>query len=226
MSNVFSGKYWTIDRFVSGFGNNAFLITCSRTGKSVIIDTPANPSELTGASAETQVESILITHGHMDHVEGFAVVIPGMSIPTGIGTSDRPALPDSAPATIDVSMGSIIAVGDIQLKSMHTPGHTSGSTCYLLESASSLGADEPSHVFTGDTLFPGGPGKSSSNAALKQIVVSLKSHIFTLPDSTAVLPGHGEFTTVFDSKQEYESFNSKPLPTDLFGDVTWSQDSQ
>ncbi len=222
MSNVFSGKFWTIERFVSGFANNAFLITCSRTGKSVIIDTPANPSELIETAARTQVEAILITHGHMDHVEGYQAVNQGMDIPTGIGIGDRPALPSDAPVSLDVSTGVELTVGDIQLKSTHTPGHTPGSTCYLLESADSLAAGELSHVFTGDTLFPGGPGKSSSNAALRQIVESLESHIFALHDSTAVLPGHGEFTTIFDSKQEFEIFNSKPIPDDLFGDVTWS----
>ena len=62
MSNVLTGKFWSIDSFVSGFSNNAFLITCARTGSSVIIDTPADPNELISAASETAVETILITH--------------------------------------------------------------------------------------------------------------------------------------------------------------------
>jgi glyoxylase-like metal-dependent hydrolase (beta-lactamase superfamily II) len=77
-------------------------------------------------------------------------------------------------------------------------------------------------VFTGDTLFPGGPGKSSSHTALKQIIESLESHIFTLPEGTSVLPGHGEFTTIGESNREYSAFAARPLDPELMGDVTWA----
>ena len=219
---VFTGKYWLIERYVSGFSNNAFLITCARTGRSVIIDTPADPHELVEAAAKTNVEAILITHGHRDHVEGYETVNNSLTAPTGIGNDDRGSLLASAPVSIDVATGRSIAVGDITLKPMHTPGHTPGSTCYLLETADSLAAGEPSHVFTGDTLFPGGPGKSSSHDALKQIIDSLETHIFTMPESTVVLPGHGDFTTIGDSKREYEVFASRPLDPNISGDVTWN----
>jgi glyoxylase-like metal-dependent hydrolase (beta-lactamase superfamily II) len=219
MSNVFSGEKCSIDRFVSGFSNNAFLITCMRTGMSVIIDTPADPTELIEAAEITRVEAVLITHGHRDHVEGFGDVSRNFHVPAGIGADDRESLPTSANVVIEVSTGNTIVVGDITLRAMATPGHTPGSTCYLLESPDN---SDITHVFTGDTLFPGGPGKSSSHEALNQIVESLKSHIFTLPDSTVVLPGHGEFTTIGDSKREFAVFESKPTDPSLYGDVTWA----
>ncbi|MBN4064465.1 MBL fold metallo-hydrolase [Dehalococcoides mccartyi] len=222
MSNVFKGKYWSIDRFVSGFSNNAFLITCVRTGSSVIVDTPAEPHELITAAENTTVEAILITHGHQDHVEGYETVASKISAPTGIGANDRNSLVASAPVSINVQTGESINIGDISLKALFTPGHTPGSTCYVLESSDSLAAGEHSHVFTGDTLFPGGPGRSSSNEALRQIMSSLENNIFTLPDSTAVLPGHGEFTTIEESKREYAIFTSKPLDPNLSGDVAWT----
>jgi|TARA_B100000959_G_scaffold273146_1_gene323306 glyoxylase-like metal-dependent hydrolase (beta-lactamase superfamily II) len=221
VSTVFNGKYWSIQRFISGFSNNAFLITCARSGSSVIIDTPANPFELIQAATNSNVEAILITHGHRDHVEGFYDVSESFTVPTGIGSGDRNSLPASAPVNIDVSTDAIIVIGNISLQAMATPGHTRGSTCYLLESNDSEAAGEEAHVFTGDTLFPGGPGKSSSPEALRQILESLEKHIFPLPESTVVLPGHGEFTTIGDSQKEYAMFSAKPLDPNLYGDVTW-----
>ena len=222
MSTVFTGKFWSTQSFVSGFSNNAYLITCNRTNNSVVIDTPAAPYELIEARAKTNPTSILITHGHRDHLEGFAEVNPEDDAMVGIGQDDRGSLPTAAKFGIDVATNQQIPAGDISLRSMATPGHTPGSTCYLLESPESKAAGEISHVFTGDTLFPGGPGKSSSHEALKQIISSLETHIFTLPDSTVVLPGHGEFTTIGASKKEYEVFASKSLDSSVYGDVTWA----
>ena len=207
---------------MSGFSNNAFLITCARTGSSVIIDTPADPNELISAASETNVETILITHGHRDHVEGYEEVVAVLPADTGIGPGDRESLPMSARVTIDVTTKESILIGDIALRALHTPGHTPGSTCFVLESEASLTSGEPSHVFTGDTLFPGGPGRSKSHKALKQMISSLESHIFVLTETTVVLPGHGEFTTIGDSKREYLGFASKPLSPTLSGDVTWA----
>ena len=225
MNQVFQGRYWAIERYVSGFCNNAFLISCKRTRRSVIIDTPKNPQKLIKAASRYRVEAILFTHGHRDHVEGYETVKNHFPVQTGIGEPDRTSLPDDASVTINVETGNSIIIGDISLTPLFTPGHTPGSTCYLLESEKTLAESEPSHIFTGDTLFPGGPGKSRSNIALKQILKSLESHIFALPEKTVVLPGHGGFTTVGKSKNEYAQFASHPLDDSLYGDVTWIQSS-
>ena len=242
VSNIFTGERWSIQRFVSGFSNNAFLITCFRTGKSVIVDTPADPDELIAAARATHVEAVLITHGHQDHLEGFSTVVAEFGVPVGIGVADRGLLPGPAGKLpflqefIDVSTGRSVEVGDITLRTMATPGHTPGSTCFVLGrspapgpgtrsgpvTGSSGSSDAITHVFTGDTLFPGGPGRSASPQALKQILNSITAHIFSLPDTAVVLPGHGEFTTIGASRREHAAFAAKPLDPELSGDVTWS----
>ena len=220
MSRVYSGSVLTIDRFVSGFSNNAYLISSTDTGESMIIDTPANPDELLAAAAETDVKAILITHNHDDHLQGFDSVTAAHPAPVGIGAADAPAIDGRGGIErLDVSEGSLIRVGGISLRAIFTPGHTPGSTCYML-AGESPGATP--HVFTGDTLFPGGPGKSRSAEALQQIVVSIERHLLTLPPDTAVMPGHGEFTTVAASSAEYEVYKSRPRDAGDFGDVTWS----
>ena len=97
------------------------------------------------------------------------------------------------------------------LRALSVPGHTPGSTTYVTGR----------HAFVGDTLFPGGPGRTASNEALKQEIVSITAHLYSLPDDTVIYPGHGDRTTIGASKAEYAVFAVKPMPDDLHGDVTW-----
>ncbi len=220
MTIEYRGDLWTIGRWVSGFYNNAYLVTCNSTNKSVIIDTPDKPHELVAAAAQTDVQAILITHNHWDHLEGFDVVTDHFKAPVGIGANDADAISDKDGYRdpIDVSQDNILQVGDISIRCMETPGHTAGSTCYLLP------GDNPGsspHVFTGDTLFPGGPGKTGSPEALNQIITSITSQLHKLPADTVVMPGHGDFTTIEQSAEEYAVFAAKPRDPGLFGDVAW-----
>ncbi|MCH7810062.1 MAG: MBL fold metallo-hydrolase, partial [Chloroflexi bacterium] len=78
-------------------------------------------------------------------------------------------------------------------------------------------------LFSGDTLFPGGPGRTNSPADLQQSIQSITSVLFALPDETEVLPGHGDGTTIGEAKKEYAVFADKEHPADLCGDVNWAQ---
>ena len=220
MTIEYQGDLWTIGRWVSGFYNNAYLVTCNSTNKSIIIDTPDKPNELIAAAEKTDVQAILITHNHWDHLEGFNLVTERFKVPVGIGANDAHAVAerDGYRDPIDVSQDNILQVGDISIRCIDTPGHTPGSTCYLLP------GDNPGsspHVFAGDTLFPGGPGKTDSPEAFNDIIESVTSRLHKLPTDTVVMPGHGDFTTIAESLEEYAVFDSKPRDAGLFGDVAW-----
>ncbi len=220
MAIEYQGDLWSIGRWVSGFYNNAYLITCATTNKSIIIDTPDKPNEMMAAAEETDVQAILITHNHWDHIEGFDVVTDRFKVPVGIGAADAHEIADRVGyrAPIDISQDKILQVGEVSIRCIETPGHTPGSTSFMLP------GDNPGaapHVFTGDTLFPGGPGRTTDPEAFNQIVESITTRLHILPTDTVVMPGHGDFTTIAESAEEYAVFASKPREAGLFGDVTW-----
>lgn len=220
MAIEYQGEMWTIGRWVSGFYNNAYLVTCNSTNKSVIIDTPDEPLEMIAAAESTDVRAILITHNHWDHIEGFDLVTSKFEVPVGIGKNDADAISDrdGYRDPIDVSQDSILQVGEISIRCIETPGHTPGSTSFMLP-GDSPGATP--HLFSGDTLFPGGPGKTGSPEAFEQIVDSVSNRLLTLPSEAVVMPGHGDFTTVANSAEEYAVFAAQPRDPGLFGEVTW-----
>lgn len=199
------------------FGNNAYLLVCKATGESLIIDTPGDPGAFIDEAGATNVRGILITHNHWDHLAGFAEIHDAFGVPVGIGTPDAPALDEyGVSPSLDVSDGAVVRAGRLEVAAIFTPGHTPGSTCYTVATG-----DGAHHLFSGDTLFPGGPGRSSSPEALQQMILGITGKLHTLPEATAVYPGHGDDTSIGESKREYEPFASRAHPADLAGDVTW-----
>jgi len=194
----------------SPYDNNAYIIVCKATNKSLIIDTPRDAAAVLAEAADTEVVSLAITHGHGDHIEGYAEFRAGLTAPFGLHKDDADRL---APRVTEFNLedGATIEVGELSLQLMHTPGHTPGGVCLLFGK----------HLFSGDTLFPGGPGKTQSPEALKQVIASITDRLFVLPDDTNVYPGHGSDTTIGAAKTEYTLFAEREHPDDLCGDVLW-----
>ena len=192
------------------YNNNGYIVICPDTNEGIIIDTPAEPEKLLGAIGDVQIKSILITHKHQDHLLGFDEITGAVQVPVGIGTDDADGLP--RPPQIDLKDGMVIKFGNQEMTVLDTPGHTEGATCFLIGK----------HLFSGDTLFPGGPGKTRSPEAFQQVVDSITKKLLVLPDDTAVYPGHGDDTTIGKAREEYQGFASKPHRPDLFGEVTWN----
>jgi glyoxylase-like metal-dependent hydrolase (beta-lactamase superfamily II) len=112
-----------------------------------------------------------------------------------------------------VTQGDEVKVGNLAFRIISVPGHTPGSTTFLYTK----------HAFVGDTLFPGGPGRTRTNADLQQELESIRTQLYTLPDGTDIYPGHGDMTTIGASKAEYAVFAAKDHDPDLHGDVNWSE---
>ena len=193
----------------SPYDNNAYVIVCRATGESIVVDAPREVDKVLQETEGTKVKSVLITHSHFDHIEGFEAMRAKLDTSYAIHQEDAPRLP--SPADYYLEEGDIIPVGNLSLQVLYTPGHTPGGVCLLM----------PGHLFSGDTLFPGGPGKTAGPDEFRQVVESITARLLPLPPDTAVYPGHGGDTTVRRSGEEYAAFAARPHPPDLHGDVLW-----
>jgi glyoxylase-like metal-dependent hydrolase (beta-lactamase superfamily II) len=175
-----------IEKLVVGpFENNVFVLRCKSSGEAAIIDAANEHELLLDVSRATGVSRVLTTHGHWDHIQAVEAVRDA-GIDVGIAAEDASMLPSY---DFTIPDDDVITVGDLRLRTIHTPGHTQGSTCFLLEGAPVL--------FSGDTLFPGGPGNTGlPGGNFDQIIESIDRRLFTLPDDLLVLPGHGLDTTL------------------------------
>ena len=181
----------TITKLAVGpMDNNAYLLRCRGTGEAVLIDAAAEPDrilELIGVGGLTRV---VTTHRHQDHWQALADIVGQ----TGARTVAHPDDADELPVSVDepVTHGGTVAVGDCVLTVIHLRGHTPGSIA--------LRYDDPeghTHLFTGDSLFPGGVGKTWSDADFRTLFGDVSERVFgALPDDTWVYPGHGKDTTL------------------------------
>jgi glyoxylase-like metal-dependent hydrolase (beta-lactamase superfamily II) len=145
----------------------------------------------------------------MDHLGALAELTSELGIPVAVHALDAKGLPFRP--EILLGDGQTVSFGKIEVRVLHTPGHTPGSVCFLMGR----------YLISGDTLFPGGPGKTRSPADLRQIIQSLKDKIFPLPDDTQVYPGHGDSTVLSKEKEEFALFSARSHDPHLCGDVLW-----
>lgn len=184
-SGTFSldGGTWEVD-------NNVWLVGDDH--ECVIIDAPHDADAIVAAVDGRKVLALLLTHAHDDHIKAARAVADATSAPIHLNPADRMLwdviYPDASP-DVDLHDGDTITVAGTVLTALHTPGHSPGSTCFHAES---LGT-----VFTGDTLFNGGPGATGrSYSDFPTIVASITQRLLTLPANTVVNTGHGDSTTI------------------------------
>ena len=191
------------------WGTNAYVIICRKTRDSVLIDAPADASTIMEKLKGTNPKYILLTHNHMDHLGALSELRSRLKVPVSAHASDARRLP--SPPEMLLSDGDTVSFGNIKLEVLYTPGHTPGSLCFKIGK----------YLISGDTIFPGGPGKTGSPADLRQIIKSITDKIFVLPDDTQIYPGHGDSTVLKKEKDEFAIFSSRPRDPSLCGDVLW-----
>jgi glyoxylase-like metal-dependent hydrolase (beta-lactamase superfamily II) len=176
-----------VHRVVVGpLDNNVFVVRCRHTGDAVLIDAANEHERLLELARRLGVRRVIETHGHWDHIQavpelrdaGYSVAVTG---------EDAAMLPSYDEVLTD---DAVIPVGRLRLRTIHTPGHTPGSMCFLVEGKPIL--------FSGDTLFPGGPGATQFEGGdFATIIHSIEERLFRrLAPDTMVLPGHGADTTI------------------------------
>ncbi len=182
---TFIGDGFTVSSIVVGtLDNNAYLIEDADTGAALLVDAADDPEALVGFVGDRNLIGVLTTHGHWDHHQAIPELTRRLGVPFMLHPLDGPIA--EKPIDVEIVPGPL-AVGGTTVQVLHTPGHTPGSVCVVLDGV----------VITGDTLFPGGPGATRfDHSSFDTIIESIETKLFTLPDETLVLPGHGASTTI------------------------------
>ncbi|MGH3447918.1 MAG: MBL fold metallo-hydrolase [Nocardioidaceae bacterium] len=176
---------------VGPMDNNAYILRCRDTGEVVLIDAAAESTTLLELLGDEPLARVITTHRHQDHWSALAEVIAATDAETVAGAADAEGIP--VPTTRRVTDGDTVPVGSCELAVIHLVGHTPGSIALLY--------DDPggrAHLWTGDSLFPGGVGNTHGDAtAFASLVDDVEHKLFDrLPDDTWVYPGHGGDTTL------------------------------
>ncbi|WP_031510458.1 MBL fold metallo-hydrolase [Streptomyces megasporus] len=184
-SGTFSldGGTWDVDNNVWIVGDDA---------EAIVIDAAHDAAAIERVLAGRRTVAIVCTHAHNDHIDAAPALAEATGAPILLHPDDRPLWemthPDRAPDG-ELSDGQTITVAGTELTVLHTPGHAPGAVCLY---APALGT-----VFTGDTLFAGGPGATGrSFSDFPTIIDSIRGRLLTLPPETVVRTGHGESTTI------------------------------
>jgi glyoxylase-like metal-dependent hydrolase (beta-lactamase superfamily II) len=175
---------------VGPMDNNAYLLECRETGERALVDAADDAATLLALVADGRLEQVVTTHQHRDHWQALREVVAATGARTAAGRPDAEALP--VPVDVPLDDGDRVRVGHVELEVIALVGHTPGSVALLY--------DDPGgypHLITGDSLFPGGVGRTTSPADFTSLIDDVEHKIFDrLPDDTWFYPGHGNDSTL------------------------------
>ncbi|TAM86959.1 MAG: MBL fold metallo-hydrolase [Jatrophihabitans sp.] len=177
---------------VGPMNNNAYLLRCTQTDEGLLIDAANEPDRLRGLIAfeGPPVSAVLTTHRHYDHWQALAEIADAAGAAVYAGDEDA----DELPVAVDERLhhGDEVTVGDVSLEIIALRGHTPGSVAALYRDPEGV-----AHLFTGDSLFPGGVGKTWSGEDFDRLYADVVARVFdVLPDDTWFYPGHGDDSTL------------------------------
>jgi glyoxylase-like metal-dependent hydrolase (beta-lactamase superfamily II) len=187
---------------VGSYENNAYLLR-DGSGQGLLIDAAAEPERLLAMIGDTPVQRIVTTHQHPDHWQALAEVKAATGAATVAHPADAPGIP--VPTDELVEDGGTVRFGDTALSVIHLVGHTPGSIALVYQ------ADGPEpHLFTGDCLFPGGPGRTTRPEDFNSLMSGLEERVFgRLPDETWIYPGHGNDSTLGAERPHLEEWRAR-----------------
>jgi glyoxylase-like metal-dependent hydrolase (beta-lactamase superfamily II) len=179
---------------VEEMDNNVYVIACARTRTALLVDTAARADRLREVLEGFDPLAAVQTHGHWDHVRAWEELAADPGLPVWGHPGDAELFPRALDR--ELRHEEVLEVGDLEVIVLHTPGHTDGSLQYLVH------GEERAHLFTGDSLFPGGPGNTwGDEERFRQLLDGLEREVFgRLPDDTWIYPGHGDDTTIGDER--------------------------
>jgi hydroxyacylglutathione hydrolase len=195
---------------LGSWATNCYIVISPQTGESILIDVPPGATTLAKQLKDTNLRWVLLTHSHIDHYAGLQAFRERNNAPYAVHSADNQSWLPFAPEKL-LHHGNVFKIGTIKIETIYTPGHTPGSVGFKIDKT----------LIGGDTLFPGGPGRTVTPGRFRQIRRSITERIFTLPDDTTIYPGHGQETTVKKAKEEYTVFTAKPHDPKLHGDIVW-----
>jgi len=183
---------------VGSMGNMIYIVRDPDTKEGYVIDAGYEPEKIAKEAEGTKVKAILITHGHDDHHHHLAELKQKLGVPTAVGELDQDLL--HAPADELLVDRQVLPFGKSALTAIHTPGHTPGSTCFVV-------GDQ---LFSGDTLFPGGVGNTkNATGHFFTIIRSVEYRLLSLPDDTTINPGHGKTSTIGAEKPSLAEWKAR-----------------
>lgn len=200
-----------ISRSVGAWAMNAYVLVCTETHQSVLIDPGAEPDSLEEMMAGTTPVAILITHSHPDHIGALDEMRHRLDVPV----MAHPGLPpDNRNLSADrwLADGDGLPVGRQHLQVHHTPGHTRDQVCFAVQDSDA--------IIVGDTLFPGGPGMTRSHQDFETTRHTLLTRVLTWPDSSICYPGHGDCFKLGEIRLAVEAFLEKDHGS-FFGHASW-----
>jgi hydroxyacylglutathione hydrolase len=189
---------------------NAYLVVCQQTGDSAIVDPGADAEVILAAAEDSRVVKILVTHTHRDHIGALAEVRETTGAPVCIHPLDakKARVADFMP----LADGDLLEIGELQLRAIHAPGHTPGQVCFDIGDG---------RILVGDTVFVGGPGRTSSHKDFKTTMRTMQEIVFQWPDETEFYPGHGPSGVIAVERPAFEAFVDRGWSSKMRGDVTW-----
>lgn len=212
------GPVWTLQlagavvtkMSVSDMDNNVYLVRCTATGERLLVDAADEPDRILALLADrapddSPLAQVLTTHRHRDHHRALAALVQATGARTLAGAEDAEHLP--VPTDVRLTDGDVVHVGDLVLDVVGLRGHTPGSVALALTAAGDV---RRTVLLTGDSLFPGGPGKTVTPVDFARLMDDLETRVFGVYDDEAlVLPGHGDNTWLGAERPHLPSWRAR-----------------